>query len=93
MSDRKLRDTLQFYCQQLHVMGYSPIENTDDESSRPLRLNHCYWCCHQAMGFIGDQTDKAHRWLGYVQGIFHAFGLWSLAELREHSRGEPEGPR
>lgn len=45
------------------------------------------------MGFIGTQTDKAHRWLGYVQGIFHALGLWSLDQLREHSRGEPEGPR
>lgn len=93
MTDRKLRDTLQLYCRELHVRGHAPIENVGDLPDENRRLNHCYWCCHQALAFIGDQTDKAHRWLGYVQGVLHALHIFSLDELRAHSRGEPEGPR
>lgn len=31
--------------------------------------------------------EKAMRWLAYIQGACHAFGLYSCDELRDHSRG------
>lgn len=31
--------------------------------------------------------EKAMRWLGYVQGVLHAFGYFTLNDLRDHSRG------
>lgn len=29
---------------------------------------------------------KAMRWLGYIQGVLHVYGFFSLAELKKHGR-------
>lgn len=31
-------------------------------------------------------TDKAMRWLGWVQGVMQACGVFTLEELKDHSR-------
>lgn len=34
----------------------------------------------------GD-IDKANRWLGFLQGVFWAEGLFSINEMRDQNRG------
>lgn len=52
---------------------------------------HLAWMCEQCLKvFIpeGPEQDigKANRWLGYVQGELRAEGVYSITDLREHSR-------
>ena len=37
----------------------------------------------------GGQMDKCFRWLGFMQGVLWALGIYSLNELREHNRSDP----
>lgn len=40
-----------------------------------------------------ELLEKAMRWLGYVQGVCNARGVYSCSELREHSRADNQkGP-
>jgi hypothetical protein len=42
-----------------------------------------------------SKREKAHRWLGFIQGVLWMGGRYSLDELKEHSRGcsdEPDKP-
>lgn len=44
---------------------------------------------------IHSKREKAHRWLGFIQGVLWMAGVFSLDELKEHSRrcsDEPEKP-
>ncbi len=55
------------------------------------RLEHCLWMCDEALRFQGmgrleDFREKAMRWLGFVQGVMYAEGVFSLECLIEHSR-------
>lgn len=42
-----------------------------------------------------SRREKAHRWLGFIQGVFWMSGVFTLDELKEHSRkcsDDPEKP-
>ena len=36
-------------------------------------------------------TSKAMRWLGYMQGVLEATGVYTLDEVKEHSRRKRVG--
>ena len=42
-----------------------------------------------------DRREKAFRWLGFIQGVLWAEGIYSIDELRDHNRpaDEPFRPR
>lgn len=47
---------------------------------------HALYCCSQIREFIASgHLEKAHRWLGFVQGVLWVSGLYSIEELREHN--------
>ena|SRR5579859_7755930 len=60
-----------------------------DDVPRAEAIAHLKWAAERAIEFAGDpeQVDKAHRWLGFLQGVFWASGEFSIDELR---RGVPE---
>jgi hypothetical protein len=33
-------------------------------------------------------TEKVHRWFGFIQGVLCADGIYSIEEMREHNRAE-----
>jgi hypothetical protein len=42
-----------------------------------------------------SKREKAHRWLGFIQGVLWLSGVYTLDELKEHSRkcsDEPDKP-
>jgi len=60
--------------------------NTDLDAKRvsdEAALQHVKWMVSELPGMIMDgQIDKAHRWLGFVQGVLWREGLASINDLR-----------
>jgi hypothetical protein len=46
---------------------------------------HLAWMCSESIKFVqkGD-VEKAHRWLGFIQGVLWKEGAFTLNDLREH---------
>jgi hypothetical protein len=52
-----------------------------------------FQCGGPTMRDARSKREKAHRWLGFIQGVLWMTGVFTLDELKEHSRqcsDEPE---
>lgn len=96
MTDHHMTELLTRYSLILIDGGFKPLQFTVNQS----RLEHACWMCDQARGlFVGDAGDvvnaenvrKAMRWLGCIQGILWCEGVYTIAQMREHSRSSKTG--
>lgn len=96
MSPDEIKVTLRFYDRTLGAKY--PAQQMSDAEYKHKKLTyrahmaHCRWMAQRCLLVFlptGCQKDleKAMRWLGYIQGVCNAFGLYSCNELRDHSRG------
>lgn len=54
-------------------------------------LNHLLEMIPKAISFMHDQrTEKAMRWLGFIQGSLWAHGIYNIEEMKNHNRGTEE---
>lgn len=61
------------------------------EVSPGEETGHLLWMCDEARQFIAQgRIEKAMRWLGFLQGMFYARGLFTIDQLGNHSR--PDTP-
>lgn len=60
----------------------------DNRGSALKQLAHARWMCQEMKLMIdrGEADDKLNRWLGFVQGVLYAHGIFSINEMREHNR-------
>lgn len=91
----KLKALLSFYANNL--TEYPAIElndrqynGTDEVDEKSLR-RHLKWMALRALtAFLVDgptfDLRKAATWAGYIQGELRALGVFSIAQLREHTR-------
>ena len=50
-------------------------------------LEHCHGMLDKMVGFVHDgKMEKAFRWLGFIQGVLWANGIFSLSDLKDHNR-------
>ena len=51
-------------------------------------VNHLCWMAEKAQEFLDkpEDVDKAHRWLGFIQGAFWLLGDFTIDEMREHNK-------
>ncbi len=50
-------------------------------------LMHCHRMLNQIEAFIrAGRVEKAHRWLGFIQGALWASGFFSIDEFKNHNR-------
>lgn len=97
MSPEKLRNVMGLYARHLADRCYPAARLREEdygrrEVPRELALCHCHWMCRQVLdGVVPPGGNKAHRWLGYVQGTLHACGVFTLDELKGHSRPDDAG--
>ena len=50
----------------------------------PVALNHVLYMCDAIEGFIDeDRLDKAHRWIGFAQGVMWTFSVATINESRQ----------
>jgi hypothetical protein len=88
------------YEKTLDRLGYTPVAypDTSERVGRSAMsgakfdcLNHAYWMCGQIRRFVGsNRMPKALRWLGTLQGLMLAFGIFSIDEIRAHDRNVPD---
>lgn len=50
------------------------------------KLEHCLDMIVQMRDWPAERLDKSFRWLGYIQGMIHAFDVADLDELKNMSR-------
>lgn len=61
-------------------------------ATAPL-LSHIHYMCLEAEKLLKENRfEKATRWLGFVQGVLWAAGVYTLDDLKEHIKdgGEPD---
>lgn len=101
MTAEKPWATLGHYRTTLESLGHPPARMSSEECASTLvsttvLFGHCCWMADYCLGPIRAEYDagrseavgKAMRWLGYIQGVLNARGLYSCADLRDHSRGD-----
>ena len=85
MTAKKVFSVFNFYAEFLTSRGVK-AENKQHTSE-----DHLLYMCEYMSVLLGNalvHLGKAMRWLGFVQGVLAAKGLFTVAELRTHSKSE-----
>lgn len=91
MTDKKLMEVLEFYRHELTRRGVKPYKKDMDT---PLQFQeegaaHCLHMIeemHRTEMIVKDR-EKAMRWLGFIQGALFMYGMYTIGQMRGHSRG------
>lgn len=89
MTAKKLKGVFLFYRQWMHDKGLVPIlYPTGPNDGAPWDFPHLAYMCDNATEILipSGKTDKAMRWLGFIQGVLVSRKLFTLEEVRGHSR-------
>ena len=54
------------------------------------RLRHALWMVREAREFASGNPDKAHRWLGFAQGVMWATGLATIEDMKDDNRPQAD---
>jgi len=89
---------MRFYRTTLENLGYCAIayEYLGDKIGGSIyrgakfdALNHACWMCGKVEEFVRqNRWQKAHRWIGFVQGLLFMGGVFSITELKDHNMGK-----
>lgn len=78
---------LLFYQVKLTELGVGVMEIKETHPDPMRRLGHCLWMTLKMRSPTWDSDDiKANRWLGYIQGVLNAERIFTILELRDHTR-------
>lgn len=92
MTNEKIIEVLEGYKAKLVEMDIRAIQFPDYESptsnfTTNEMLSHLHYMCDTAIGFVNEgRIPKAFRWLGNIQGCLWVLGIYTLDDLKEHSR-------
>lgn len=79
MTDDKIREVLDLYEEKL------------SRHNTPQELFHLRTMIPRVRAFVDEgRRDKAFRWLGFMQGVFWAYGVYTLDQLKDHNRPAAE---
>jgi len=85
--NQKFINLLLFYLIKLDQLGVRPVEMQASHPDPMRRLGHCMWMITKMRSFDWDSDEiKANRWLGYIQGVLNAERIFTILELRDHTR-------
>lgn len=88
MTTEKLANMFRFYAAWISS-EYGGNVAFPQQDPAGVKLAHLWWMCNMALTFIeAGNTDKAMRWLGYVQGVLVYSGRFTLKQVKNHSRPE-----
>jgi hypothetical protein len=54
------------------------------------RLCHVKWMLMEMMAWGPERLGKMFRWLGFIQGVLWAEGVYTIEEMKEHNRSDVE---
>lgn len=86
MTREQVMTVLEVY--ERNLRRYADPKRADEGSLRsPLEpgwTGHVLYMIEQARGI--QDMEKLMRWLGFIQGVQWALGMYSIAELKTHNR-------
>ncbi len=87
MNQEQIQKIAVHYKEILNKRGYLvPIRYNENEyASHDGRFTHLLWMCEELISGKVD-GEKAHRWLGFIQGVFFDDGRFTIAQLKDHNR-------
>jgi len=95
MTGDKVLEVVRTYRSHFVALQIEPKDYPHNELLGPRKdadiLGHCCGMLPKIEAFVHERRiEKAMRWLGFVQGCLWACGIFSLDELKNHSR--PDAP-
>ena len=98
MTNDKILEVVRTYRSHFVAMQIEPKDYPHEELMVPRHgdddaLAHCCGMLPKIELFVHEgRIEKAMRWLGFIQGCLWVCGVYSLDNLKNHSRpDEPEG--
>jgi len=97
MTPTKVKAVFQIYLARLDTQypNVEPQQMTPNaqmhEVSRGLtyetEIAHLKYVCIQGQKFLDEgHAEKSMRWLGFIQGVLWARGMYTLDDLKNHNR-------
>lgn len=83
----QIHKVVSIYKESIHRRGvyaakrYSSEEVADHHGRYP----HLLWMCEEILSGKVD-GEKAHRWLGFVQGVLFDDGQYTISQLQDHNK-------
>ncbi len=99
MTPNKVREVLAIYRKKFEDMRipnypfpHHKIPNRgqagiDFNNQFHYHLAHCHHMLYEMETFIQEgRMDKVFRWLGFIQGVLWAAGIYTVEEMANHNR-------
>lgn len=81
MTDAKILEVLDIYNTALTCPNY------DDNA----QIQWCLGMIPQMVQFLKEgRREKTFRWLGFIQGVLYANGVFTVPEMADHNRPHQE---
>jgi len=98
VSRNRLRQVAAGYSAELEAKGVSPSKHvlSAQLATHEQARAHVLWMCHEIQDFCDEaleadaqsfELEKAHRWLGFVQGVLWLLGDKTIDQMRDDNRG------
>lgn len=88
MTPEQVIGVVEKYEQALKAKGVT-AERADTDKCGPPRStlrSHVVWMCEQTKVIAPENMEKACRWLGFIQGVLWAHGIYSIDQMRDDNR-------
>ncbi len=88
MTSSDILKVVEMYIGILERKGIYPINYPHNEilNTTSTALNHCLGMLYEIKQFIQKDAEKAHRWLGFIQGMLWANQIFTIEDLKNHNR-------
>lgn len=89
MTPEQMVAAVRKYDTQLAEGGFEPVRCDPDAEDIPTveRFEHVRWMCQQVPGFVETgRLEKAHRWVGFIQGVLWALKVGTISSFKEDNR-------
>jgi hypothetical protein len=84
MNAEQIEEVKTKYLKKLHDYVAKPADTWCilDRTCDAIHLDHIKWMLEE----LPEDLDKANRWLGFIQGVLWANGMYTIDDMREHNR-------
>ena len=89
MKPEKILEVLDIYREIFKTNHIKKDDYSHDELliDKDLGLSHCHGMLDKIVVFVHQgRIEKAFRWLGFIQGVLWASGIYTLSDLMNHNR-------
>ncbi len=92
MSNKKINKVLDIYDARVkRVLDEIAPPTCDADQNMWDKFEHLGKMIGKVRDFlVENRREKAFRWLGFMQGVFYAYGIYSIEEMANHNRPTKE---